>query len=30
MKRPALTRRLEAALNPFIGKSLVVYVEKPA
>ena len=30
MKRPALTRRLEAALNPLIGKSLVVYVEKPA
>ena len=30
MKRPALTRRLEAALNPFIGKSLVVYVDKPS
>jgi SAM-dependent methyltransferase len=30
MKRPALTRRLEAALNPLIGKSLVVYVDKPS
>jgi ubiquinone/menaquinone biosynthesis C-methylase UbiE len=30
MKHPALTRYLDAVLNPFIGKSLVVYVEKPA
>ena len=29
MKHPALTTRLEAALNPFLGKSLVVYLEKP-
>jgi SAM-dependent methyltransferase len=29
MKRPALTRRLEAALNPLMGKSLVVYLVKP-
>jgi SAM-dependent methyltransferase len=27
---PLLTRALEAALNPLIGKSLVVYLEKPA
>ena len=30
MKRPALTRYLDAVLNPLIGKSLVVYLEKPA
>ena len=29
MKHPALTRYLEAALNPLVGKSLVVYLEKP-
>jgi SAM-dependent methyltransferase len=29
MRRPALTRRLDAALNPLIGKSLVIYAEKP-
>ncbi|HEX8008810.1 MAG TPA: methyltransferase domain-containing protein [Trebonia sp.] len=29
MRRPALTRRAEAALNPVIGKSLVIYAEKP-
>lgn len=30
MKRPALTRYAEAALNPLIGKSLVVYATKAA
>jgi ubiquinone/menaquinone biosynthesis C-methylase UbiE len=30
MKRPAATRIAEAVLNPLIGKSLVVYVRKPA
>lgn len=30
MKRPALTRYAEAALNPLIGKSLVVYAAKAA
>jgi len=30
MKHPALTRRLDGALNPLIGKSLVVYLVKPA
>ena len=30
MKRPAVTRLAEQALNPLIGKSLVVYAEKPA
>jgi len=30
MKRPALTRHAERALNPLIGKSLVVYARKPA
>jgi SAM-dependent methyltransferase len=30
MRRPALTRRAEEALNPLIGKSLVIYAEKPA
>ena len=30
MKHPALTRALDAALNPLIGKSLVVYAKKPA
>ncbi|MFC4535491.1 class I SAM-dependent methyltransferase [Sphaerisporangium dianthi] len=30
MKRPALTRAAEAVLNPLIGKSVVVYVRKPA
>ncbi len=29
MKRPALTRYLETALNPLVGKSLVVYLERP-
>lgn len=29
MRRPALTRLSEAALNPLIGKSLVVYAKKP-
>jgi hypothetical protein len=29
MKRPALTRYAEAALNPLLGKSLVVYATKP-
>lgn len=30
MKRPWLTRGLEAALNPVMGKSLVVYFHRPA
>jgi SAM-dependent methyltransferase len=30
MKRPAVTRLAEQALNPMIGKSLVIYAEKPA
>jgi SAM-dependent methyltransferase len=30
MKAPALTRRTEAALNPLLGKSLVIYATKPA
>ena len=30
MKRPAATRIAEALLNPLIGKSVVVYVRKPA
>ena len=30
MKHPALTTRLEASLNPLLGKSLVVYLEKSA
>jgi ubiquinone/menaquinone biosynthesis C-methylase UbiE len=30
MKRPAATRIAEAVLNPLIGKSVVVYVRKPA
>ena len=29
-RRPAVTRALEKVLNPLIGKSLVVYVEKSA
>jgi SAM-dependent methyltransferase len=29
MRRPALTRVTEAALNPLIGKSLVIYAIKP-
>jgi SAM-dependent methyltransferase len=29
MSRPALTRVTEAALNPLIGKSLVLYAQKP-
>lgn len=29
MRRPALTRLSEAALNPLIGKSLVIYTQKP-
>ena len=28
MRRPALTRLSEAAINPFIGKSLVIYARK--
>jgi SAM-dependent methyltransferase len=30
MKRPAATRLAERALNPLIGKSLVIYADKPA
>ena len=30
MRRPAWSRALEAALNPVLGKSLVVYIERPA
>jgi SAM-dependent methyltransferase len=30
MKRPVLTRVAERALNPVVGKSLVVYLRKPA
>ena len=30
MKRPAVTRLAEQALNPLIGKSLVLYAAKPA
>jgi SAM-dependent methyltransferase len=30
MRRPALTRLSEAALNPLIGKSLVIYTQKPS
>jgi SAM-dependent methyltransferase len=30
MKHPALTRYADALLNPLIGKSLVVYLERPA
>ncbi len=30
MKRPVATRAAEQALNPLIGKSLVIYAEKPA
>jgi SAM-dependent methyltransferase len=30
MKRPAVTRLAERALNPVLGKSLVVYLQKPA
>jgi SAM-dependent methyltransferase len=30
MRRPALTRLTEAALNPLIGKSLVLYAQKPS
>ena len=30
MKRPLLTRLAEQTLNPVLGKSLVVYAEKPA
>jgi len=30
MRRPRLTRGLDAVLTPLIGKSLVVYVERPA
>jgi len=30
MKRPAVTRTADRALNPLIGKSLVVYAAKPA
>jgi len=29
-EKPALTRRLERALDPLLGKSLVVYARKPA
>jgi SAM-dependent methyltransferase len=30
MKRPAATRLAERALNPLIGKSIVIYADKPA
>jgi hypothetical protein len=30
MKRPRATRWAEQALNPVLGKSLVVYLHKPA
>jgi hypothetical protein len=30
MQRPALTQWADRALNPLIGKSLVVYAVKPA
>ncbi|MGE0879466.1 MAG: class I SAM-dependent methyltransferase [Acidimicrobiia bacterium] len=30
MKRPALTRYAERTLNPLLGKSLVVYADKPS
>lgn len=30
LKRPLLTRTLEALLNPFMGKSLVLYFTRPA
>ena len=30
MKRPVLTRSLERLLNPFLGKSVVMYFRKPA
>jgi SAM-dependent methyltransferase len=30
MHKPALTRRADQALNPLIGKSLVIYATKPA
>jgi hypothetical protein len=29
MKRPAATRLAERALNPVIGKSIVIYADKP-
>jgi hypothetical protein len=29
MKRPLATRLAEKALNPLIGKSIVLYFEKP-
>ena len=29
VKRPWLTRTAESLLNPVLGKSLVVYVDKP-
>ena len=29
MKNPPVLRHLDRALNPLLGKSLVVYVEKP-
>ena len=29
MKRPRVTRLAEQALNPLVGKSLVVYLRKP-
>ena len=30
MSRPALTRALESALNPAVGKSVALYFEKAA
>jgi hypothetical protein len=30
MKKPWLTRVTEQALNPVLGKSLVIYADKPA
>jgi hypothetical protein len=29
MSRPLLTRAVEAALNPVVGKSVALYFEKP-
>jgi hypothetical protein len=30
VRAPLLTRAIDRALNPFLGKSLVVYVDRPA
>jgi hypothetical protein len=29
VRAPLLTRAIDRALNPFLGKSLVVYVDRP-